>query len=134
MYDESSDNEGVVSDDLLDTENVLKPKDDIFCNINKMHRKIKVEHHDAIKKLMTSDLAEIIDDPALNQEIKNCREDGNWHKRIVKGERISVRTGLFFVSNVIHKKELQSAYRNIESLRIQTVIKLNKQFDLLKTL
>ena len=98
-----------------------------------MHRKVKSEHHDAIKKLMTSDLSEIVDDAALTQELANCREDRNWHKRVVIGERISVRTGPFVVSNAARKKELQSAY-NIESLRIQTVIKLNKQFELLKTL
>ena len=99
-----------------------------------MHRKLKSEHNDAIKKLMTCDLSEIVDDRALSQELANCREDGNWHEQIRKGQWISVRTGPFVVSNAARKKELQSAYNNIESLRIQTVIKLNKHYDLMKTL
>ena len=71
-------------------------------------------------------MSEIIDDPALNQELANCHEDGNWHKRVVKGERICVRTGPFVISNAAHKKELQSAYNSIKSSRIQMVIRLNK--------
>ena len=108
--------------------------DEFFCEINRMHRKVKAEHHAAIRKLMSSDISEIIDDPGLNQELANCREDGNWHKRVLKPQRISVRTGPFYISNISRKKELESAYNNIESLRIQTVIKLNKHYDLLKTL
>ena len=83
---------------------------------------------------MTSDLSEIVDDPALNQELTNCHEDGNWDKRVIKWERICVRTGPFVVSNEACKKELQKAYNSIESLKIQTVIKLNKHYELLKTL
>ena len=88
----------------LSTENTSE----FFCKINRMHRKLKSEHHDAIKKLMTCDLSEIVDDRALSQELANCHEDGNWHKQIRKGQQISVRTGPFVVSNAARKKELQS--------------------------
>ena len=58
--------------------------DDFHIQLTKMHRKINHDNSDALSKLMTCTLQEIIDDPALNQELKNCKEDGNWDNRIVK--------------------------------------------------
>ena len=135
--DEISSDDTIIDDDssydrVENTQNVSTG--DFFCEINRMHRKIKSDHHAAIKKLMTSDLSEIIDDAGLNQQLANYREDGNWHKRVFKQQRISVKTGPVYVSNAVRKKELESAYNSIESIRIQAVIKLNKHFDLMKNL
>ena len=102
QYDECSDTtetesddeiNGTFSDDTLlydkssykDTEDCLNKSDSdvFFGTIKRMHRKVKSEHHDAIKKLMTSDLSKIVDDAVLTQELANCREDGNWHQRVI---------------------------------------------------
>ena len=53
---------------------------------------------------------------------------------MIAPQRISVRNNPFVVSNEVRRKELKSAYKNVESLRIETVIKLNKHFDLMAKL
>ena len=83
---------------------------------------------------MTSTLSEIIDDPSLNLELKNCKEDGNWHSRVITPQRFSVHSNPFVVSNEDRRKELKLAYRSVESLWMETMIKLNKHYDVMSKL
>ena len=105
--------------------------DMFFTKLTKMHRTENKQDSDVMKRLMSSKLEDIIDNPALNLELQNCKSDGDWRHRIVKPERFSVRTRPLVVSNEVQRKELQCAYNNVESLKMQTVMKLNKCYGLL---
>ena len=134
---EANSKDTIIYDELSyknSVKNYSDDSDDFLADINNMHHKIKTDHADALKKLMTSPLSDIIDDPALNVELKNCREDGNWQKRVITPQQFSVRNNPFVVSNEVRRNELQSAYKNVESLRIDTVLKLNKHYNVMTKL
>ena len=102
--------------------------------VSEMNHKIKVEHGDGLRQLVSSDLSDLVDDFDLDLALKKCHEEGDWNDKSFIENKFSLQNRPLDFSNSTRTKTLKSALSTLENRKMETVYKLNQQFKMVKQL